>query len=52
MASIQDKINFHEKKHDGYKFLLDPGISPDFILSKDEILKLKDRLKKPLQVFN
>ena len=47
-TKIQDKINFYENQYDRYKvLLLDPGISPDLILFKDEILKLKDQLKKP-----
>ena len=46
-VEIQDKINFHEKKYEGYRFLLlDPVISFDLILYKDEILKLKDQLRK------
>jgi len=46
-AEIQDKIDFHEKKYEGYKILLlDPLICPDLIHYKDEILKLKDQLRK------
>ena len=46
-AEIHDKINFYEKKYEYYKvFLLDPLISSALILFRDEILKLKDRLKK------
>lgn len=46
-AEIKDKVNFHEEKYEGYKiFLLDPSICPDLIHYKDEILKLKDQLRK------
>lgn len=44
---IQNRINFYEDRYDGYKtLLLDPSISPYLILYKDEIIKLKDQLRK------
>ena len=46
-SKIHDKVDFYEKKYDGYKFLLlDPAVAPALILYRDEILKLKDQLKK------
>ncbi len=48
-SEIQDKINFHEEKYEGYKILLlDPSVCPDLIHYKDEILKLKDQLRKSI----
>ncbi len=44
---ILERITFHEEKYEGFKvLLLDPSICPDLIHYKDEILKLKDQLRK------
>lgn len=46
---ILDRISFHEEKYEGFKvLLLDPSICPDLIHYKDEILKLKDQLRKSI----
>ena len=46
-GKIHNKIVYYEKKYGYYEMLhLDPEISPDLIRFKEEILILKDRLKK------